>query len=589
MRTCLHQTIDHPPLPVLVGVLLSAAIIHGCHPPAPATVGQTQDRAGRDVTGARRPADPDDAAGLAEDLADPGLRMRAVAEIHRLYSDALAEAAGDRERPEVVAVVDATVEDLSRAYLQGRDDAAVGRAILDVLFEMRDARSLPAVVAALSSTADSDEEHVIRAAQTLRVMEVPEQERAGVVDAVGQGLLDVSGGSPVDNRMRVELVRVLGDLGDRRATPILAEVATRQSEDQSFLINRLATEQLSRLADPEAVPALILGLFLFDPENPAMRMNDVAAEALVRIGRPAYEPLLAVLRGDDEDANAIARRYIEAVRRIDAEVADAMSVEGVLSGEATFVLGALGYPEAFEALLVETRQPDDHRPMNGALALVRLNLPPAKRRRVRDVLRRVYERTPSRSKPQLVAAMRYTYDPDLIPFLLAQVGDTDLQPQVRVMAAEAVALLANAQEARRLHNAIVREPASGLRESFEEYAAASRAAAECDADLECWRRQLESDEALVVRKAAYMIGRYGRGSTDMARALTEHLDHPDLPARIAILFALDHVATAEVGHDVIDAAIRRITELQTEEGGEASWAVFGREAGPVQARLSHRL
>ena len=81
------------------------------------------------------------------------------------------------------------------------------------------------------------------------------------------------------------------------ATNILTKIALRQADDQNFLINRLAVQQLGRLADPASVPALVKGLMLFAPNDPAMRMNDAAADALTRIGRPAYQPLIEMLAG----------------------------------------------------------------------------------------------------------------------------------------------------------------------------------------------------------------------------------------------------------------------------------------------------
>lgn len=536
-------------------------------------------------------ADPDDPAGQAEELRDPVRRENAIANISRLYTNALAKHGGDRAHGDVKGIADVTIDKLVQTYLDHPEDTQNRASIINLLYEMRDPRGLPALIEALRWRAEVNEDAAIRAAQTLKAMEIPENEKGAVIEALSEALDRVSGARGVDNRMRIEFIRALGQIGDRRATPILTKVATAQTEEQNFLINRLAAQQLGILADPAAVPAMIKGLFLFAPNNPAMRMNDVAAEALVRIGRPSYEPLLEVLRGNDEEVNSIASAYIEAVRQRDEDAARQMSVEGLRSAEATFVLGALGFPEALEPVLAETRQEDVGRRINGALAIVRLNLPPSQRSQVRDTLQRVYEAAPIEAKPQLIAAMRYTYDAELLPFLLDQVEDADLLPQIRVAAAEAYALLANGQEAAALRQLIEREPASadgGFKENFQEKAPALDAARECDQNLECWKGKLGADEVLVLRKAAYMIGRYGQGNGEMVRALTEKLGHPELEVRLAVLQALDHVATRQAGAEAINAAVQKIDDLRQMEEGRSIWNNFSREALPIQARLRQR-
>ena len=454
--------------------------------------------------------------------------------------------------------------------------------------EARNDRGLEALLEA-ATKADGDD--AIRAIRAIRSMEVPEGQQHLVAETLGQQLLRLEGDSALSNRMRLELLWTLGAVGGRGATPVLEAIATRLDGEQSFLINRLAVEQLGRIADPGAVPTLIQALFLFEPGRPTMRMNDVAATALVRIGRPSLEPLLALLRGENQQANEIVRDYIEAVRSADAEVADAMTVEQVVGGEATFALGALGFPEAGDLLVEETRAADPYRRIAGAIALVRLDLPPTQAARVRSALQRVYGSVGARAKPQLLAAMRYTYDPELLPFLLARAGDAGAHRDVRVFAFEAAALLGGEPEAERLRRLTRREAdgADGLRERFEVYSPALDAATECAEDLQCWERQLASDDALVARKAAYMIARYARGNAEMVRLLAGHLGHPDLAARMAILQALDHTATASVEREAMEAAIRRISELQEAEEGQPIWTTFGGEALPIQARLRHRL
>ena len=55
-------------------------------------------------------ADKDDAAGQAQELADPVRREHALGNLRRLYGAALSASKSDRSSPEVKAFADATIE-----------------------------------------------------------------------------------------------------------------------------------------------------------------------------------------------------------------------------------------------------------------------------------------------------------------------------------------------------------------------------------------------------------------------------------------------------------------------------------------------
>ncbi|MBX3249637.1 MAG: HEAT repeat domain-containing protein [Myxococcales bacterium] len=552
-------------LSMVMSVVLSATVLVACH------------------------AAEDDPAGQAGELRDPVRRANAIRNLQKIWSKALRDGGNDRNSDAVRGVLDQVVETMSSAYIENRMDNQNGLAMLDLLKEMRDPRSLPALIEALDWRAEVNEDHAIRAAQTLQFIDVPEDKKADVVRALATAVEKVRQARPIDNRMRIEMIRALGSLETRAATPALVKIATTQTEEQNFLINRLAAQELGRLGDPEAVDAMIQGLFLFAPSNPAMRMNDVAAESLVRIGRPALQPLLALLRGDNAAANAIAEAYIAAVRQRNAEAAAQMSVAQVVGEEATFALGSLGLPDAFDALYAETTAEDTFRKVNGAIALVKLTLNDAQVAQVRDRLRSIYQGTSDdfqgvAFKAQLIAAMRSLYDPGFLPFFLTQIGNADLHPQVRIEAVSAYAMLANKTEMQGLTTWLARNTNDAYHENFSQAAQQPSAVADaCDADLACYLGKLDDANKEVVRKAAFMVGRLGRDNADAIAKLTEKLSHGDLEVRLAAVSALDRVATSGA-----PAAVEKINELRTVEEGRAIWSQFSRQALPVAARLIAR-
>ena len=538
-------------------------------------------------------ADPDDYAGQAEELADPVRRQNAIANLHRIYSKILADNGGDRTKAEVTKVADTIVEPLTTTFVNHPEDGQNRLGILAVLQEIRDPRSLPALIEGLDWRTEVSEEQAISAAQTLAYLDIPAGDKPKVVAALAKAMEKVSGTRPVDNRMRIQFLRTLGSTGDKSATPILTQIATNQSEAQNFLINKLAAQQLGALGDPDAVPTMIKCLFLFAPENISVRMNDVAAEALVRIGKPSLEPLLHVLKGDHDEANAIAKTLIAAVKEMNPAAASGLTTDMVTGAEASFALGALGLREALEPLITETQSKEWRRKLNAAIAIVRLNLDPSDLPRVRETLLRVYRELPDansadgvQSRGQLIGAIRHLYDEGMLNFFGEVVANEESHADLRISAATAYALLGNKADAATLRGVIAATKSSedgGYREKFAESEPLLKAADGCDADVGCWAGKLGDGDKDIVKKAAYMLGRYGRGNAKAIEALVAKLDHSEVEVRLAVVMALDRAANAGS-----DAAVEKIEKMQQEEEGRAVWTAFSREALPIQARLRAR-
>lgn len=533
-------------------------------------------------------ASPDDPAGQAKELADPVRRENAIANLTRIYAAALSKHHGDRSQEDVAKLADIIVEPLTRTYMEHPEDNRNGRLILDLLYEIRDPRALPALMKALDWRPEVNEEHAIRAAKTLRVIDIQESRAADITKALAQALDRVSQPRPVDNRMRKEFIETLGSVGKTHAVPVLLEVITSEEETQNFLFKRLAMQQLAGIGDPATVPVLIKGLFMFDPNNPRVRMNDVAAEALASVGQPALKPLIEVLAGQNAEVVALVKRYITAVRSNDRAAAAQMNPSGLMAIEASYALGELGLRDAMPVLLAETKNADEGRRLAAVTALVRLNRRGPDNAAIAEALRTVYAQASKEHRPQLIAAMQHMIEPGLLPFLLgeAQREETEL-PQLRMMALRAYTLLANQSEAEAARALIRAEPGAqdgGFRAAFEKDNMTTLAVIkDCDTKLACWESKLSAPDAGVVAKAAYMIARYGRGNNAALQALISKLDHPSKDVRADLLYVIDYVADK----GSVEAA-EKITKLHDAEQGRASWNQIRSLALLTRARLRSR-
>jgi HEAT repeat protein len=529
-------------------------------------------------------ADQDDPAGQAQELSDPVRREYAIGNLTRLYGKALADAKSDRNAAPVKQIVDASIDQLVKTYIEHPEDNHNGELILSLLFEMRDPRSLPALMKALEWRTEVNEEHAITAARTIAVLDVPADKKGEIVKKISEALERVTGKRPVDNRMRIEFITTLGALNDKAAVDALTKVVVRQSEEQNFLINNLAAQQLAKLADPASVPALMEALYLFDPSNPANRLNKAAGNALVRIGRPALEPLLKVLKGEDPKALALSKQWIEAIRQRAPQAVENMKPDVEMKKEAVYALGQLGLPEATDPLLKATTDSDPGLALGAAAALASIQRKDADTPRIREALIKTYQAQEKISRMQLLRAMQHLYDPGLQSFLLgvAKAPEEEL-PDIRVIALNAYSMLANKAEAVEAQKLIAGDD-SPYKANFEQQnKALLEAAVACDQDIACWTKKLDDKDVNVARKAAYMLARLGRGKPEVIATLTSKIDEPREEVRGDVLYALDFVAV-----NGAPEAVTKIAELEKVEKGRAIWSHVGDLAMTTAAHLAAR-
>jgi HEAT repeat protein len=393
----------------------------------------------------------------------------------------------------------------------------------------------------------------------------------------------VTGARPIDNRMRKSFIELLGKTKDKRATPILLEVALKQDESQNFLFNKLAAQQMVQIADPSAVDSLVKALYLFDMAEPKMRMQEDAEAALVAIGRPAVAPLLAAAKGKNDEVNKLVDLSIEAFRRRKyPDVPATMNHDTLVAREAVLALGRIGFRDSIDTLIEESAAEDPDRRMTAALALVSINRAPEDTPKIVEAMTKVYDRSDKQARPQLLVAFRHLYANEVMPLLqkVAKTTETELPP-VQMYGWVSYALLANKEESKILGPILEKEEL--IKPQLVDYQVAIKAAEQCDKNVECWLGKLKDKDKIVVRKAATMLARYGRGNEAAIKGLVELFGHSDLEVRNEALSAVDYIAVQ--GSDL---AVKKIDELEASESGRSVWSNFSREALPTRSRLKTR-
>jgi HEAT repeat protein len=145
------------------------------------------------------------------------------------------------------------------------------------------------------------------------------------------------------NSAKLAAIRALVKIGDKRAVPPLIKILNTSANEQDFLLNQRAALGLAELRPPEAVPALIKGLFMTG------RGTDIFQEcrlALVRIGAPAVDPLIDLLEGKNAEVRAMA-----------TELKFDQATPGIVPYKAAYVLGDLRAEKAVPKLIAHLSSP----------------------------------------------------------------------------------------------------------------------------------------------------------------------------------------------------------------------------------------
>ena len=267
--------------------------------------------------------DPNDPMTWAKQLKDLRVQKEAL--------DHLADMDVEKARPAVPALID-LYNDAKRPEF------------LEALARYQDPRTKQIMIEALDYN-DDDFDRATIAAGVLGEMKAPEAV-APLIAAVEKPL-------PIKSRAnstRIAAMRALVKIGDKRAVPTLMKILTTSADEQDFLLNQRAALGLAEFRDPQAIPALIKGMFMTG------RGTGIFQEcrlALVRIGGPAVDPMIQLLQEKNADIQQMASQLkFEEV------------TPGVVPHKAAILLGDLRAKKAVPALTARLHQKargDEHR------------------------------------------------------------------------------------------------------------------------------------------------------------------------------------------------------------------------------------
>ena len=407
---------------------------------------------------------------------------------------------------------------------------------LEALARYADPRTKPIMIAALDYT-EEDFDRATIAAGVLGEMKAP--------DAVDPLIKAAEKELPVKSRAnnaRIAAMRALVKIGDKRAVPTLMKILTTSADEQDFLLNQKAALGLAEFRDPQAIPALIKGLFMTG------RGTGIFQEcrlALVRIGGPAIDPLITLLQEKDAAIQEMAAKLA-------FEAPPPKGTPGVVPHKAAILLGDLRAKKAVPALAARLKvkaRGDEHR--SALIALGYIATPaavdailgvlkdgkadPAERASAADAL---YLSGDRRAVPTLMEIAKSGY-----------VGTgANKASDLRASAAIALARIAGKESYDSFKTLAEKETeAQGV---FGMALDRMQVAAECDRDLGCYGKKLGDQSWTRAEKAAFALAFSGDSKKAVPLLLTSMKPITTMaperyPVHQAILFALGRLGSRD--------------------------------------------
>jgi len=421
---------------------------------------------------------------------------------------------------------------------------------LEALARYLDPQTKPIMIEALEYTEDDFDKATI-AAGVLGDMKDPD----GVAPLIKAAEKELPVKSRANNT-RIAAMRALVKIGDKRAVPTLMKILTTSADDQDFLLNQKAALGLAEFRDPQAIPALIKGLFMTG------RGTGIFQEcrlALVRIGAPAVDPLIQLLNEKNPDIQDMAAKL-----KFESPPPD--GTPGVVPHKAAIILGDLRAKKAVPALAARLKlkaRGDEHR--SALIALGYIASPAA----VEAILSDLKDtKADPAERASAADALYLSGDRRAVPTLLelAKSGYvmSGKQKASDLRASSAIALARIAGKETYEPFKVLADKETEVEGVFGSALARMQVANECAQDVGCYGKKLNDPSWERSEKAAFAIAFSGNAKQGVPLLLNSMKPITTMvperyPVHQAILFALARLGTKDCKEciDKLDKQIER--------------------------------
>ena len=266
-----------------------------------------------------------------EKLNEAAWRSRSVTRLSQFFEDASSKAKGDNNDPKVQELLNKIVDPLTKTYVDkyAELDTKTRVALIKLLAAFRDKRTEPALKKAFEEFAkkpatgkdDADIKWAVRAAADLKL--------DSLADPLVQAFLKLRASTMLggvtykdfnDAMVEIKAKSWTGPLISALDAPIERPSGAKDKDkidpykDQLFW-QTTAAQVLGEIAAPEAVEPMMK--IMLDPEKADAQATAVLA--MVKIGKPAAEAAIKLLKSEDEKMIAFHYRRLKELKQIKDE------------------------------------------------------------------------------------------------------------------------------------------------------------------------------------------------------------------------------------------------------------------------------
>lgn len=483
-------------------------------------------------------ADENDPETHVKKLSDPATSPQAVTRLIQFFEDAMTRDNKDRNGPTVKPLLDKIVEPMTQICVNGDLDERTRSKLIKFLSDARDPRAEACLVKVLKDyKPESTEEDVRWAVRAVGAMKLK---------SAAAPLIEVFTKMKASKPKASQIFR---DVSDAMVELAEADAATGKSWESQLigLLNRPINDpkDMATLKDElvwQITAAQVLGIIKSEAAvKPLLKVvltplkADAAATAilaLVKIGKPAIAPTVALLKGEDKDLVEYSKvETLKAQGAGDKPSAEAQkAAANAYVNTAALVLATIGREESVEPMLTTLEKAEDIPRAIIARELSKLPKSPD----TKKAFQTAYEKTPvtlsippgQGAREALLEASSMFFDGTFAPWIVKTALDArgeegDLAP-VREMSLLTAAKLMTADqvaEVDKLFNLKTTgadgKPSTLGKGLEKEYKLAKELVAACTDKVDCYLGKLaepashEKETQFQGIKAAYMVGIYG--------------------------------------------------------------------------------
>jgi hypothetical protein len=527
-------------------------------------------------------------------LSDASTRVPAVSRLIQFFEDAMTKDNKDRKGPNVQPVLDKIVEPLSQLCVAGDLDEKTQSKVVKFLSDARDARGAPCLVKTLKDyKPETTDEDVRVAARGVAAMKA--KDAAGpLFDAFSKLRPSKPKGSLIYRDVNEAIVEMSDPSWEAQcitmtAKPINDKKDMNTYKDESFW-QLTCGQVLGNLKSEKAVPNLVK-IMLSPLKDQA---QSTAVNALIKIGKPAIAPTLALLKGESADLVEYSKlETLKVSAGPDGKVTEAAQKEAAKSYflPAAVILGSIGREDAVAPMIDAIGKADDAGKVIIAREMLKMPISAASMKAVQEV----YEKTSLTAtippgingRGALLEQLGYSFDSNLVLWIvkdtLGQKGSDEDLEEIRGNAFVLALKLAKPEHIADIDKlgALKATGGSTIGKGYEKEAKAAKDLLnECADKLDCYLGKLTDpnvhvgDKQFIGIKAAYMVGILGTEA--IKPKLVELI--PKITgdaARFVVVQSIDHFSPkgdAVVGQKLLD--MLKEAEDQKNASKAASYSYF---------------